>query len=126
MEVLFREAPRIPAFVLDVENPSAEEDPLFLEEALKARLAQRQVLKMDVSEALRRYESSSIKCGPAVVIEARDTGLSLKLEDGKLRVVNAGDVKPYRRAADRGSDVKDHAFAPGRLPDQGEARPVDE
>jgi hypothetical protein len=47
--------------VLDVENPSAEEDHLFLEEALKARLAQRQVLKMDVSEALRRYESSSIK-----------------------------------------------------------------
>ena len=104
MEVFFGEAPRIPAFVLDVENPSAEGDPLFLEEALKARLAQRQVLKMEVSEALRRYESSSIKwkaqdlvlvrnrqckkgkprwIGPAVVIEARDTGLSLKLEDGK-------------------------------------------
>ena len=111
MEVLFGEAPRIPAFVLDVENPSAEEDPLFLEEALKARLAQRQVLKMEVSEAPRRYESSSIKwkaqdlvlvrnrhskkgdprwIGSAVVIEARDTGLFLKLEDGKSRVVNAG------------------------------------
>ena len=147
MEVLFGEAPRIPAFVLDVENPSAEEDLLFLEEALKARLAQRQVLKLDVSDALRRYESSSIKwkaqdlvlvrnrqrkkgdprwIGPAVVIEARDTGLSLKLEDGKLRVVNAGDVKPYRRAADRGSDVEDHAFAPARLPDQGEAKPIEE
>ena len=47
-------APRILAFVLDVENPSAEEDPLFLEEALKGRLAQRQVLKMEVSAALRR------------------------------------------------------------------------
>ena len=111
MEVFFGEAPRIPAFVLDVENPSAEEDPLFLEEALNARLAQRQVLKMEVSEALRRYESSSIKwkaqdlvpvrnrqrkkgdprwIGSAVVIEARDTGLFLKLEDGKSRVVNAG------------------------------------
>jgi len=102
--------------VLDVENPSAEEDPLFLEETLKARLALRQVLKMEVSEALRRYESS-IECkakdlvrvrnrqrkkddprwiGPAVVIEARDTGFSLKLEYGKLREVNIGDVKPYR------------------------------
>jgi hypothetical protein len=37
MEVFFGEAPRIPAFVLDVENPSAEEETLFLEEALKAR-----------------------------------------------------------------------------------------
>ena len=105
------------------------------------------MLKLDVSDALRRYESSSIKwkaqdlvlvrnrqrkkgdprwIGPAVVIEARDTGLSLKLEDGKLRVVNAGDVKPYRRAADRGSDVEDHAFAPARLPDQGEVEPIEE
>ena len=61
-----------------------------------------------------------------MVIEARDTGLSLKLEDGKLRVVNVGDVKPYRRAADRGSDVEDHAFAPARLPDQGEVEPIEE
>jgi hypothetical protein len=102
---------------------------------------------MEVSDALRRYESSSIKWKtqdlvlvcirqrkkgnsrwivPAVVIEARDTGLSLKLEDGKLRVVNVGDVKPYRRAADRGSDVEDHAFAPARLPDQGEVEPIEE
>jgi len=102
---------------------------------------------MDVSEALRRYESSSIKwkaqdlvlvrnrqrkkgdprwIGPAVVIAARDTGLSLKLEHGKLRVVNAGDVKPYRRAADRVSDVEDHAFAPARLSDQGEANPIED
>jgi hypothetical protein len=43
-----------------------------------------------------------------------------------LRVVSAGDVKPYRRAADRGSDVEDHAFAPARLPDQGEAKPIEE
>jgi hypothetical protein len=70
---------------------------------------------MDVSEAIRRYESSSIKwkaedlvlvrnrqrkkgnprwIGPAVVIEARDTGLSLKLEDGKLRVVKSLTVEP--------------------------------
>ena len=36
------------------------------------------------------------------------------------------NVKPYRRAADRGSDVEDHAFAPTRIPDQGEVEPIEE
>ena len=102
-EVLFEEAPKISAYTLDLENT---EDPgidgLALEEAVTARLAQRQALKNDVAESLRRFESAErqveviglLRCAkpstqdgrskmdrPVVVIEARDTGLYLKLED---------------------------------------------
>ena len=42
-----------------------------------------------------------------MVIEARHTALSLKLEDECIRVVNAEQVKTHRRAEDRESALED-------------------
>ena len=42
-----------------------------------------------------------------MAIGERDTGLSLRLEDRCVGVLNAGAVKPYCRAADRRSAVED-------------------
>jgi len=95
-------------FFLDVENT---ENPVMnkftLKEARKERLPQRPAFKMNVAEILRRYHSPKVKwkpkdlvlvwnhrckkadprwIGSAVVIEARDTGLSLKLVDGSIRI----------------------------------------
>lgn len=70
----------------------------------------------------RRYEAASSECKPQYLVvvwihrrkkgdarwfcllmvnEMRKTGLFLKLEDGRNRVVNAGDYKPYRKWVSR-------------------------
>jgi hypothetical protein len=114
-EVMFGEPPRVPFLEPEDSRMLDEESAEFTSEMWRKR----KDLQMDVSQKLQRYETATEEIkegsliwvrnfsrkkfeprwvGPSVVIERRAASLRIKSENGRERVVNVCDVKPYRRA----------------------------
>lgn len=112
-EVMFGEAPRVP-FIKPEEQRILDEGLAEFNEEMWRR---RQDLAVDVQEKLHRYEAGTAEIkegdlvwvtnfnrkkfeprwvGPSVVVERRALSVKVKAENGRERVINLSNVKPYK------------------------------
>ena len=122
-EVMFGEPPRVP-FVSVEEDKEVE----GVADYTLDHWRRRQELVVGVREALQRYEAGTEEIregslvwvrnfgrkkfdprwvGPCVIVARRAFSVKLKAENGRERVVNFSDVKPYRLNTAEGAVVEE-------------------
>ncbi len=119
-EVLFGVSPRIPLMTAEETKADGDEMPEVGNLLLRLGTCRRELMR-SVQERLRKYEAgpADIKegdlvlvrnfsrrkfdpkwVGPMVVIRRQAFSVAVKGENGKERVLNLGDVKPYRKSGE--------------------------